>query len=244
MKRSYRYRILSPVICLLSLSYLARQKYTLSPTARVCLNVESLQIVLLFHFVVLHSDRLLLLLLFCCCAAPPRVTGRDLLLCFAAVRGAEGELLLIPSELNFMQAKHNRRSEHELTRDSLLQPAWHPPYPPPAQDAKCFYPCLVLGEFAVSVCRKERASALTHSHVHACIQLRARNTLGCRIMRVDKAELSLHITIILSFSQLPQHLPWRCDISILLEFNLGPLNKTIAYRLFPNWPSPILITWN
>ena len=50
-------------------------------------------------------------------------------------------------------------------------------------------------------------------------------------------ELSLHITIMLSFSQLPQHLPWRCDISILLEFNLGPLNKTVAYRPFPNWPS-------
>lgn len=82
------------------------------------------------------------------------------------------------------------------------------------------------------------------SWAHTHTQLQARNTLGCWIMRVDRAELSLHITIILSFSQLPQHLPWRCDISILLEFNLGPLNKTIAYRPFPNGPSPILITWN
>lgn len=43
-------------------------------------------------------------------------------------------------------------------------------------------------------------------HLHALSQLGARNTLVCWIMRVDRAELSLHITIILSFSQLPQHL--------------------------------------
>lgn len=165
---------------------------------------------------------------FCCCQ------GR---------RGACRELLLILSVLNFMQAKHNRQSEHTLRASRWLPPT-RPKTPTPTEDAKCFYPCLVLCEFAASVCRKERASAVAHLHIHTCIQLRARNTLGCWIMRVDKAELSLHITIILSFSQLPQHLPWRCDISILLEFNLGPLNKTVAYRLFPNWPSPILITWN
>ena len=78
--------------------------------------------------------------------------------------------------------------------------------------------------------------------VCAHTQLRARNTLGCWIMRVDRAELSLHITIILSSSQLPQHPPWRCDISILLEFNPALLNRTVAYRPFPNTPSPILIT--
>lgn len=156
MKRSYRYRILSPVICLLSLSYLARQKYTLSPTARVCLNVESLQIVLLFHFVVLHSDRLLLLLLFCCCAAPPRVTGRDLLLCFAAVRGAEGELLLIPSELNFMQAKHNRRSEHEPPA-SLT-----PPLPSPRSRCQMFLPMFSVRRIC-SECVQKGKGICTHT---------------------------------------------------------------------------------
>ena len=37
---SYRYGILSTVICLLSIPYLARQKYTLSQTAWNCVNVE------------------------------------------------------------------------------------------------------------------------------------------------------------------------------------------------------------
>lgn len=70
MKRSYRYRILSPVICLLSFSYLARQKHSLSQPAGVCVNVEPLQIVFLFGFFVLHPDRLVFvgsLILLCRC---------------------------------------------------------------------------------------------------------------------------------------------------------------------------------
>lgn len=68
---------------------------------------------------------------------------------------------------------------------------------------------------------------------YTSIQLKARYRLGCWIMRLDRAELSLYITIILPSSQLSQHPLWRCDISILLEFNLALLNKTIAYRPFP-----------
>jgi len=87
-KRSYRYRILSPVICLLSLAYLARQKYTLSQTTGVCVDVKPLQISLLFNFFVLDLDRLLLflgflviLLLRCSSACN---SGWNLLLCFVS----------------------------------------------------------------------------------------------------------------------------------------------------------------
>ena len=167
--------------------------------------------------------------------------------------GECGELLLILGVLEFLHTQHNHQ-----TRTCKATPFYFAAHINTCSEyvytnccalttikrkyAKCFSPCFLFCEFAVSVCGERKGHPHTHAHLH--IQLRARNTLGCWIMRVDRAELSLHITIILSFSQLQQHLPWRCDISILLEFNLGPLNKTVAYRPFPNWPSPILITWN
>lgn len=83
MKRSYRYRILSPVICLLSLSYLARQKYTLSQTAGVCMNVQPLGILLLFCFFVSRPDRSLGLLLW---RLPSFNSSKNLLLCFMSLQ--------------------------------------------------------------------------------------------------------------------------------------------------------------
>lgn len=88
-KRSYRYGILSPVICLLSLPYLARQKYTLSQAAGVHMNVEPLQIILLFSFFVLHLDgllrfvRTLVISLLCCSRACN--SGQGSLLCFMSL---------------------------------------------------------------------------------------------------------------------------------------------------------------
>lgn len=255
-KRSYRYRILSPVICLLSPSYLARQKYTLSHTAGVCMNVEPLQIILLFNFFVLHLDRLLLfvraLVVLLLCMQFRK--GSSAVFCvIVAVDARQGTAfdtectwVYANTTWSLIQARAvpvMRSHAHTNTCTlSSLCPTLDALTTIKRKDAKCFSPCFLLCEFAVSMWRKERASARTHTYTY--IQLRARNTLGCWIMRVDRAELSLHITIILSSSQLPQHLPWRCDISILLEFNLSPPNKTIAYRPFPNWPSPILITWN
>lgn len=66
-----------------------------------------------------------------------------------------------------------------------------------------------FANFAASACEKGKGQPRAHALAlaHTRTQLRARNTLGRWIMRVDRAELSLHITIILSFSQLPQHLP-------------------------------------
>lgn len=43
----------------------------------------------------------------------------------------------------------------------------------------------------------------SYAHAHAA----AASQKYTGIMRADRAELSLHITIILSFAQLPQHLP-------------------------------------
>lgn len=266
-KRSYRYRILSPVICLLSLSYLARQKYTLSHPAGVCMNVEPLQIILLFHFFVLHLDLLLL------CVVTPRLgcssacnSGQDssaLFSCHGCCRrcGDCRELLLTPSVFESMQTQYDEANKNKNT---LVQSHSH--YSPkrtctvtslcPGLSALTtikqqwcqMYPHVSSLENLQWVCAERKGHVDTHAHTRthtrSHIQLQARNTLGCWIMRVDRAELSLHITIILSFSQLPQHLPWRCDISILLEFNLGPLNKAVACRPFPNGPSPILITWN
>lgn len=81
MKRSYRYRILSPVICLLSLPYLARQKYSLSQTAGVCMNVQPLGILLLFCSFVSRPDRSLGLLF---CGRSSFSSSKNLLLCFVS----------------------------------------------------------------------------------------------------------------------------------------------------------------
>lgn len=127
-KRSYRYRILSPVICLLSLPYLARQKYTLSRTAGVCMNVEPLQIILLFNFFVLHLDRLLLFVgavvisLLGCSSACNSGTDSSALFCVTACccrwRWREsGELLLILRALEFMQTQYDHPSKHTHTHN-------------------------------------------------------------------------------------------------------------------------------
>lgn len=123
-KRSYRYRILSPVICLLSLPYLARQKYTLSQTAGVCMNVEPLQIILLFNFFVLHLDRLLLFVILLLGCSSACNSEWDLLYCFVSlllsveVRGAWGNTF--DSECTWVYA-NTTWSQVQTHTDTLMQ---------------------------------------------------------------------------------------------------------------------------
>lgn len=180
--------------------------------------------------------------------------GRNLPLCLVSseVKGVWGNWFWYWALLSLCTHKHrswahrrtpfvlSHKHEHTCPPRALIWAPWRQYNKQRCQVRFLMFPVLRI----CSECVEKGKGSCVHTHKHAHIQLQARNTLGCWIMRVDRAELSLHITIILSFSQLPQHLPWRCDISILLEFNLGPLNKTIAYRPFPNGPSPILITWN
>lgn len=195
---------------------------------------------------------LLGLLLFCCCVAPLHVM-QDGISCFVLCHWRWGECgeTTFDTECTWVYANTTRTETHWRWATPFIlthkhkhtctprAPIWAPWQQYKKQRCQMCFPVFPVLRIC-SACVEKGKGSCAHTH----IQLQARNTLGCWIMRVDRAELSLHITIILSFSQLPQHLPWRCDISILLEFNLGPLNKTIAYRPFPNGPSPILITWN
>lgn len=193
-KRSYRYRILSPVICLLSLPYLARQKYTLSRTAGVCMNVEPLQIILLFNFFVLHLDRLLLfvgavviLLLGCSSACN---SGWDLLFCFVSlllsveVRGEWGTTFdtectwvnanttwsPIQTHTGTLTQGHTlhfatHRRKHTSTMSSLC-PSWGVLTTIKCKDAKCFFPHVSCFANLQWVCGERKGHL--HTHTYSC----------------------------------------------------------------------------
>lgn len=162
-----------PVICLLSLPYLATLKYVLSGAAGMRR---------------LHRPR----------PRPAAAVGReapllesrtDLLLCCS---GGEGPTSGVDSKTTGL----NRRTQFDTeTQNPSRETQNLFRLGPVGQNKQTEMKCFLFGKCG----NGKDIYTHTQTHIHTCTHSCELQTHCCWIMREDRAELSLHITIILSF---------------------------------------------